>query len=219
MDTKKAIYTGINGAIRNKRGLTQEALAQKTNGLINVRTIQNYELGLTEAKASNLLILANILETTIDVLLKRPNNYSYALEDAQILPYRFNHLDNYVPNRDADPFDFGDNLNDSYTIGYHVLKEDNLLLNLAKDTTLIFEREIDVRDYFQKTKKKDFIGLLNLKDKNGNHFIHITRIVNSEHDRKKYNYLYFDQYDTPIHIGLEINDILVGVVKKSVCNY
>lgn len=59
-------------AIRTTRNLTQQQMAERLN--ISVRTYQNYEQGKREPSLTLLCKIADILDTTTDILLGRVNS-------------------------------------------------------------------------------------------------------------------------------------------------
>ena len=101
-------YMGIDPTIRKDRGWTQKELAYMTGGEISVRTIQNYENGITEIGAKNLLMLSAILETTPSTLLKTP---------VETFDYEFDNIHQFhrtgenkgMPNIDAPKYKFNEN--------------------------------------------------------------------------------------------------------------
>ena len=62
--------------LRNKSGLTQNEIANKLG--VSGQTILNWENGIYEPKINQLIQLADLFDVTIDYLVERPINNSYA---------------------------------------------------------------------------------------------------------------------------------------------
>lgn len=210
-------YVGIDPEIRKKRGYTQKQLAHLTGREISVRTIQNYENGLTEIGAKNLLMLSHILETTPSTLLKVPL-VTYDHEYDNIYQYYSGGEKKYQPNFKAPKYKFNNNLGESRNIGYFILKEDSHLLGAPKGAKVIFDRDIDYKDLFT-LDKRVLIGIV--KDPRGdeNEF-HLTKFIHAAHVRRIQNYIYFDRNGLPNQIGqIELEETLYAVVKKIIIEF
>ena len=219
MSETKTLYKGINPEIRQKRGYTQEKLSKMTKGKISVRTIQNYELGLTDASATNLILLSQLLRTTPNDLLNIPIEEYDPYNSTDIYHYEILNKYNIVPNYKSRRYNFNNNINTSSSLGYIVADRDYIDLSIPKGAIIIFETDYDAKKLFTKDKQF-FIGITLLRDKKGNPYYHLSKFINASNDRRRYNYLHIDEVGKAIQLtAQDINFDLKGVVKKVIIDF
>lgn len=211
-------YMGIDPTIRKDRGWTQKELAYMTGGEISVRTIQNYENGITEIGAKNLLMLSAILETTPSTLLKTPVE-AFDYEFDNIHQFHSSGENKGMPNIDAPKYKFNENLGDSRNIGYFILKEDSHILGVPKGAKVIFDVDLDHR-YLFTWDKTELIGIIKEYAHEDELEFHVTKFIYAPHSRRIQNYIYFDRKGKPVQIGQsEFEEILFAEVKKVIIEY
>ena len=203
-------YTGIDADIRKSRNLSQEELVKRCYGTISKKTLISYEHGLTDAKASNLMMLSYVLDTSIDALLKRKNKYTYG-ESHMITRYQLDANGTYTQCPQSDNFTFDNNLPESKRLVAVDLMSDSILLKMPKGTTLIIEMGFFI-DHFG--SKGSYVLL---RDKN----VYYPSIVKlTPTPRRKNTYTYLDQDMTPIQTDKDgIDTILIGTIKKAVKDF
>lgn len=77
-------------ALRDKRGLSQEALAKKAQ--LQATAVSHFETGTRKPSFDNLRRLADALETTVDYLMGRTNDPAAAVAEGDQLYRDFENL-------------------------------------------------------------------------------------------------------------------------------
>lgn len=221
MSKDKTLYKGINPEIRLKRGYTQEELSKMTKGKISVRTIQNYELGLTDASATNLILLSQLLRTTPNELLGIPIEAYDPYNSTDIYPYKFYYNYHSVADYKGKRYNFNNNFTYASTLGYIIAERDYIDLGIPKGAIIIFDTNYDAKKLFEDDRPY-FIGIkvVPAREEGEKPYYHISRFHNASNDRRLYNYLHIDQHGKAIQQTSQyINFELLGVVKKVIVDY
>lgn len=209
-------YMGIDPEIRKNRGITQQELADLTDGEISVRTIQNYENGLTDIGAKNLILLSQILRTTPSSLLKVPIDPEITDFD-----YIFRYIpvgNGFRPKTDELPYRFLHNIKKSRDVGYYILEEDSHILGAPKGAKVIFDVMVDYNNLFEKNKGW-FYGVI-FEHGPGRKIFHVTKFIDAGNDRRVNNYLYIDRWGYPQQVNqYDIREILFAIVKKVIIDF
>jgi transcriptional regulator with XRE-family HTH domain len=204
-------YSGIDQGIRTSRNLTLDEVVKQCYGTISKKTLISYEQGHTDAKASNLMMLSYVLDTSIDALVKRKNKYLFG-ESHMITRYKLDSLGRYEKCPQSENFVFDNNLNESKKLVAVDLLSDSLLLKMPRGTTLIIDMNLHV---INQINEQGVYALLRDKE-----FYYPSIVRLTPTSRRKNTYTYLDQNMIPIQTGKDdIDTILIGIIKKAIKDF
>jgi transcriptional regulator with XRE-family HTH domain len=204
-------YSGIDQNIRKSRNLTLDEVVKRCHGTISKKTLISYEQGQTDAKASNLMMLSYVLDTSIDALLKRKNTYSFG-ENHMITRYKLSADGRYEQQPKSENFVFDNNLKESKKLVAVDLMSDSLLLKMPMGTTLLVDMNLYIIDQID---NKGVYALLRDKD-----YYYPSVVKFTPTPRRKNSYTYLNQNMMPIIATKdEIDIILIGTIKKAIKDF
>jgi transcriptional regulator with XRE-family HTH domain len=204
-------YSGIDKDIRLSRNLTLDETVKRCYGAFTKKTLISYEQGQTDAKASNLMLLSYVYDTSIDALLKRKNKYAIG-ETNMITRFQLDSYGKYRKSPQNENFVFDSNLNDSKKLVAIDLLSDSILLKMPKGTTLIVDMNLFVISQISEG------GVYALLRDNEFHYPSIVRLTPTS--RRKNTYTYLDKNMMPNQTDKDgIDTLLIGIIKKAIKDF
>jgi len=224
-------YKGINPEIRLSRGLKAKDLAELCDKKISIRTIKAYEKGQTDASIRKLLVLAEALNTSLEVLLGLETTPLQSKESNKIVKYdhdfklssykykedKFYFLDEGLLIKDQDS-DKGSTKTKKFSYNHDLmaieLLEDSSVLHVPKGSTLIVDRS------FYDLRNNDYSNL-RLLMRVDNTFYPV-KLYYSGNARSKNRYSYEDINGNLQFINkkdIHLDPQFIGIIKKAIVDY